>query len=60
LVSKVILNSPVGVLPIFAGLDEAVAEAAESGFVNIDVACDEHAFSRSQGYGVVVGQRAYW
>jgi hypothetical protein len=45
LVSKVILNSPVDILPILAGLDEAVAEAVKSGFVNVDIAYSECALS---------------
>jgi hypothetical protein len=44
LVSKAILNLSVGVLPILAGLNEAMAEAMECGFINVNIAGNEGAF----------------
>ena len=55
LVSKAILNSPVCVLPILACLDEAMDDAAEDLFSDVDVSRDDCGFGRPRGYGAVVG-----
>jgi hypothetical protein len=44
LVSEAILNSPVCVLPILAGLDEAMDNAAEDLLINVDVASNDCGF----------------